>query len=262
MIDIHVHFWPDPLAPKAISTLSERSGLTPTTDGTLASTENELRLHGVTNACLMNIATKPSQVETLTDAAAKLNSGFWRSFASIHPGYENWHDEMVRISELGIKGIKLHPDYQGFYIDDDDMVKRYELADSLGLIILFHAGLDIGLPDTIHGTPKRFSNIAQVFTKGRVIMAHMGGFEMLDEVIEFLPGTSCFIDTSFSTERLTKPEFDRLYDAFGAERMLYGTDTPWGSSRITIDRINSWVESAADREKIFHGNAASLLGIR
>ena len=262
MIDIHVHFWPDSLAPKAIKTLSEHADLEPTTDGTLSSTEKLLRSYGVTHACLMNIATKPSQVETLTDSAARLNTGFWTSFASIHPGYENWRDEMHRISELGIKGIKLHPDYQEFYIDDDEMVKRYELADELGLIVLFHAGLDIGLPDIIHGTPRRFANIAQVFKKKRVIMAHMGGFDMLEEAIEFLPGTGCLVDASFSTERMTKQEFDRLLAAFGADRILYGTDTPWGSSQGTIDRINNWVDNAADREKIFHGNAASLLGIR
>lgn len=261
MIDIHVHYWPDTLAPKALGVLQQRSGLTPTTDGTLADTERVLRSYGVTTACLMNIATKPSQVEVLTDNAARLNSGFWCSFASIHPAYENWHDEMHRIAELGIKGIKWHPDYQGFYIDDDEMVKRYELADSLGLTVLFHAGVDIGLPGAVHCTPERFKHIADVFANGKVILAHMGGFDLVGEVLEHLPQTGCFIDTSFSTERMTEKEFKDVYNAFGADRMLYGTDTPWGSSRVTIDRINSWIGSEADREKIFHGNAAKLLGI-
>lgn len=74
IIDFHVHIFPDKIAKKAIGNLARISGLTPFTDGTIKDTMDKLKACGVDKAVFLNIATKPSQMTTINDEAARLNS--------------------------------------------------------------------------------------------------------------------------------------------------------------------------------------------
>jgi len=91
---------------------------------------------------------------------------------------------------MGLKGIKFHPDYQKFFVDDKKMFPIYETAFGLGLIVVFHAGVDIGLPAPYHATPERLEKIVRTFPRCKVVAAHMGGFSLWDDVERFLVGTT------------------------------------------------------------------------
>ena len=138
IIDFHVHIFPDKIAKKAIGNLARISGLTPFTDGTIKDTMDKLKACGVDKAVFLNIATKPSQMTTINDEAARLNSMYenFTSFGSVHPDGENCLNELERINSLGIRGIKLHPDYQVFFANDKKCTQYMIYAASWPCLLL------------------------------------------------------------------------------------------------------------------------------
>ncbi len=140
IIDFHVHTFPDKLAPRVIPKLSEAAGIEPQTDGTINDTLEKMKEWGVDRAVILNIATAPTQQNTINSVAAENNHLPLYTFGSVHPDGEDKISELKRIKELGLYGIKMHPEYQQFYVDDEKALPIYEECSALGLPIVFHAG--------------------------------------------------------------------------------------------------------------------------
>ncbi|WP_010681103.1 amidohydrolase family protein, partial [Acetivibrio cellulolyticus] len=126
--------------------LAKRAKIEARLDGTVNNIKESMKKAGIDKSVVLSIATKPSQTEKINTWSSCIQDDSIVAFGSVHPENENWKDELLRLKEMGIKGIKLHPDYQKFFVDDKKMYPIYELAVDLGLVILFHAGMDIGLP--------------------------------------------------------------------------------------------------------------------
>ena len=151
-IDFHTHCFPDKIAEKAMGKLSVASGgLIPQTDGTAEGLRREMKKDGVDISVVMNIATNAHQQHSVNDFAASLVSDDLIPFGSVHPDAPDALEELERIRSLGLKGVKFHPEYQQFYVDDEKMFPIYKKISDLGLITLFHAGGDIGFPPPYHG---------------------------------------------------------------------------------------------------------------
>ena len=147
LIDFHTHCFPDALAERAIEKLSfVGGGLEPYTNGTVTDLRRAMREHGVDISVVLNIATNPRQQKNVNDFAAAIHGEDLVAFGSVYPDAPNAMDELDRIHQLGLRGVKLHPDYQGFSVDDPKYKPLYRKISSLGLITLFHAGHDIGFP--------------------------------------------------------------------------------------------------------------------
>ena len=261
-IDFHTHAFPDALAARAIPNLAHTGGgLIPLTDGTVSGLLDSMDRCGVTHAVLLNIATKPSQQRHVNDWTASVNSDRIIAFGSVHPNAPDVMDELERIHCLGLKGVKLHPEYQGFDINDPKLMPVYRKIASLGLITVFHAGLDIGYMPPPRTSPAAFASILPAFDGAAVVAAHMGGYMQWDEVINHLCGLPIYLDTSFSFGRIIKPQAQRIIDLHGPDRILFGTDLPWNEADTESRLINSLDLSESDREKIFFKNAAALLNI-
>ena len=142
LIDSHIHVFPDALAPKVIPKLAAISGYDNQTDGTLASTLEKMREWGVDKGVFFSIATKPSQQKSINDFCASIASDTVIPFGSVHPDAPDWEPELERIAALGLKGIKLHPDYQDFDMDEPRVLPIFQKARDLGLCVAVHAGLD------------------------------------------------------------------------------------------------------------------------
>jgi predicted TIM-barrel fold metal-dependent hydrolase len=170
VVDFHVHCFPDDLAPRAVKLLSERADLSPRLNGTVEDIRNSMKRANVDYSVLLNIATKPSQTEKMNTWAAEVNKDGIIAFGSVHPDYEEYEKELVRIKSLGLKGIKFHPDYQFFYVDEERVFPIYELAVKLGLVIVFHAGVDVGLPPPYHCNPQRLKRVIEAFRKGDLLL--------------------------------------------------------------------------------------------
>ncbi len=262
IIDFHTHCFPDDMAPKVVPLLAGAAGIKPVLDGTLQGLKNSMERAGIDLCVLQHIATKPNQTPVVNDWAAQVQGGGIISFGSIHPDYPHWEDELIRVKKLGIKGFKFHPDYQCFFIDDEKMFKIYEKIFELELIILFHAGLDIGMDPPYHCTPERLLRVMEKFPGGRIVAAHMGSYDYWDQVELMLAGKDIYFDTSYSFNDLGAEKMSRLIKLHGTDKVLFGTDSPWTDQGTELENINSLTLSRDDKHKIFGENAANLLKIK
>lgn len=262
LIDMHVHMFPDRLAPKALGRLAETCHTRPFADGTAEGTKAALRSWGVSGATVMNIATKPSQQRTVNDWAAKIQDGFFRCFGSVHPAAEDAAEELARIKALGLSGVKLHPDYQDFFVDEERMFPIYETLSALGLPVTFHAGRDPISPDVIHARSCAIAGIAGMFPRLTVIAAHMGGLTTFDEAEESLIGMeNVYLDTALACRSCGAEQMKRMIRGHGAERILFASDCPWSRSRDELDFLQKLGLRDDELEQILYKNAERLLGL-
>ena len=260
--DSHVHFFPDFLAQKALTRLADVCGCPYYSEGTRKDTLDKLQSWGCSGALLLSIATNQKQQTSVNDFAAASQAGPLYAFGSVFPGAENMREELARIKALGLLGVKLHPDYQDFFVLEDRAMQIYEEAEKLGLPVAFHAGRDPYSPDAVHCTPKALGEIAQLFPKLTIIAAHMGGLEMPKEAAEHLAGRkNVYFDTAFASHFLTLSQFEELIRLHGAERVLFATDCPWSTVPLERELLEASGLTAAEKEAIACQNAASLLKI-
>ncbi|MBE6529503.1 MAG: metal-dependent hydrolase [Ruminococcaceae bacterium] len=265
-ICFHSHCFPDALAPRAIGTLAENAklvGMTPHTDGTAAGTLRYLQSAGIDTALICNIATNPHQERKVNDFAIALaGEGKLFSAGSIHPESEDPEGEMNRLWAAGIKGMKIHPDYVGVSVDDPRYDRIFSLAEERGFFVVTHTGLDPVSPDRVHATAQGLLRVIRKHPGLNLIAAHMGGIGQTKEVIDLLVGTPIWFDTSLSA--LREDEWDKLriiLREHSADRILFGTDTPWSLPGREIAFLEHSRLSEKELESIFANNAKKLLQI-
>ena len=260
LIDFHTHAFPEKIAPRAMATLSNASGgLRPQTEGTACSLKQEMEKDGVDLSVVLSIATNPQQQAKVNDFAIALDRDEkFVAFGSIHPDAPDALAELERIADAGLKGIKLHPEYQGFYVDDEKMKPIYKKISQLGLITLFHAGNDLGFPPPYHATPEHLRNALRWFD-APVVAAHWGGAGYGSEVLDMLCGEDMYFDLSFGYGVISKPIAQQIVDKHGCDRLLFGSDMPWHRPAWELRLIDTLDISDSDKEKIFWQNASKLL---
>ncbi len=262
IIDFHTHCFPDKIAEMAIKSISAKGGGAKAyTDGTLRGLKKRGNDADVDFFVVLNIATNPNQQTKVNDFAASINGGRIFSFGSVHPLAENALDELDRIKELGLKGIKLHPDYQEFFVDDEKFFPLYEKAAKLGLITVFHSGVDYGLFEPVHCTPERLSKALPAFNGGVVVAAHFGGYFCWYDVEEYLVGKQIYFDTSFCYGRIPIQHAKRIVKNHGADKILFGSDLPWSKASSEIMLVKGFELPEDEYEMVIGKNAAKLLGI-
>lgn len=260
--DMHIHFFPDFLAKRTIASLNVTvPELVPETDGGREDTIEKLKDWHCCGGLLLSIATNARQQKSVNNFAAESQQKGIYAFGSVFPGAEDAIEELRRIKALGLKGIKFHPDYQNFYVDDEKFFFIYEEIEKLGLPVTFHTGFDPVTPDVIHCTPKGLGKVADKFPSMRIISAHMGGRNP-EEAINYLSERkNIWFDTAFINEFLTPEAFEGLVCKFGADRVLFGSDCPWSSVPKVVRVIEAASLSNEDKEKIYYKNALGLLDV-
>ena len=262
LIDFHTHAFPEKLASRVMQSLSHSSGgLVPQTDGTLEGLRSQLRQEGVDRAVLLSIASNPKQQTNVNNFAIEANkqADFW-AFGSVHPDAPDALEELERLKEAGIQGIKLHPEYQGFYADDPKMKPIYEKLSQLGLIVLFHAGMDIGFLPPYHATPKHILG-ALKWLDTPVVAAHWGGLSAYPEMVEQLCGIEgLYMDLSSCYGAIPRPVAQQILDKHGADRLLFASDMPWQRPSWQLRLLDTLEMTEEQREAICWKNAMQLLG--
>lgn len=278
VIDFHTHIFPEKIALGTVQLLSAKSKTIPFSDGTLSGLLNNMQRADINFSVILPVATKPEQVEKINNSAALTNEKFFAqgiiSFAAMHPDFENFSAELLRIKNLGFKGIKIHPVYQSTNLDDKKYLKIFYRAAELDLIVVTHAGLDIGFPGVVRCSPQMSKNVVEQVGDFKFVLAHMGGWKNWSEVLKILAGKKIFIDTSFSTgtipaqknfvgekNLLGAKDFLEFIKIFGAEKILFGTDSPWTSATDSINFIKKLSITDTEKEKILGLNAKNLLGL-
>ncbi len=279
IIDFHTHIFPDPIAPKAVAKLQSVSHTRIFSDATAGGLAADMKERGVDFSVVLPVATNPGKVPHMNDVCAAGNNGDGLiHFGAIHPDFAGWHAELGRIRELGLKGIKIHPVYQGVDLDDVRYLRILERCAELDLIVVAHAGIDIGYPQEIRCDPVRSRRALAQVPGVKLVLAHMGGWKNWEVVAENLADTGCYLDTAFSLgqidpleadfysprqrQLLSQEDFTALVKAFGADRVLFGTDSPWTHSQREIRKILSLTGLTEEEKMLILGeNACTLLGI-
>ena len=258
--DVHAHAYPDALAAKAMSVLCKANpSAVPASDGTISGLLSAMDGGGITQSWVMPIATKPHQAASILKWVCQFKSGRLLPFASVHPKSENFAQELKAIKDSEIKGIKLHPMYQNFAADDPEIFPLYEEISSLGFITMFHAGWDIGFPESRNASADKFAKVLQNFPKMKIILAHMGGWRREHDTLQWLCGKNVWFDTSF-IEEIPPEERRKMFNAHGTDKFLFGTDCPWAFPGKSVFFIQNIPElSCIEKEKIFFKNAESLI---
>ncbi len=262
IIDFHTHTFPDKIADKAIASLVKKGGIQPYRSGTVASLKETMEQSSVDYSVVLPVATHPKQETTINRVSAELNGKNNLFFAGgIHPDCDDVESTLDFIKESGLFGIKLHPDYQGAHFDDPRYINIMKKAFKRGLYVVAHAGLDVAYPDHIHCTPDMILNALSQFgglADGKLILAHLGGFMLADEVLEKLIGLPVYMDTAVALSYY--PEKCReIIIRHGADRILFGSDSPWADQAEFVKIIKSYGFSKEDEEKIFYQNASKIL---
>ncbi len=260
IIDAHAHIFPDKIAKKAVAGIGNfYSELKMNCDGTAESLIREGEAAGISKFIVQSVATVPVQVESINDFIAgcvKKYPDKFIGFAAMHPDYENTEKEIDRAISLGLKGVKLHPDFQQFAIDDPKAMKIYEIIEGR-LPLLIHTG-DIRYN---FSRPEMLVKVLDRFPKLDIIAAHFGGWSEWDNAAKILGGRRLWVDTSSSLYSMTPEHAGKLIDAYGVDNVLFGTDYPMWTAKHELELFNKIPLTEKEREMILHENAEKLLGI-
>lgn len=260
IIDSHCHIYPDKIADKAVEGISSFYDLPMSYNGRATTLVEEGNKIGVKHNIIFSVATTPKQVSsinTFISECVKNGQGRFTGLGSLHPDSDNVADDIEMIKSLGLKGVKLHPDFQKFRIDDEKLFPIYEACSGV-LPVLLHTGdyrYDFSNPD-------RMKNVLQKFPNLTVIGAHFGGWSVWEEACEKLSGFDNFYVDTCSSFKWLKPEKTKeIINRYGADKVLFATDFPMWAYETEFEYLMSLGLSEGDYEKILYKNAANLFGI-
>ncbi|MBR3691849.1 MAG: amidohydrolase [Clostridia bacterium] len=257
IIDSHAHIYPEKIAAKAAVTIGKFYNIQMDYDGTVDHLLQVGDAAGVDRFLVHSVATTAAQVSRINDyilGEVAEHPDRFIGFATMHPDMEEPDAEFARCMDAGLHGIKLHPDFQTFAIDDPKMDRIYGLAEGV-CPILFHTG------DRryAYSNPGRIRPVLEKFPRLQLICAHFGGYSEWDDVRRAYDGLEVWVDTSSSFFALPAEEAKKLIAFFGEDHVLFGSDYPMWNAADEIRNIRSLGLPAETEEKIFSGNLLRLL---
>ena len=213
---------------------------------------------------LRAIATKPGQVKGIISWCRQINSPRIIPFASVHP--KDYHADkwVARIAKRKLGGIKLHPMYQDFRVDDEAVFPIYRAAIDNGLPVALHTGWDIGFEDDPvpdRASPERVARVLDQLPELRLLCTHLGGWRLWQEARHFLAGRDVWWETSFCLPYMTEADFVRQIKAHRPDRVCFGTDWPWRRQDADVRRVSRLGFDPKFLDALLYGNAAEFLGM-
>jgi uncharacterized protein len=257
IIDFHAHIYPAKIAAKATQSIGAFYDAPIAYQGSPEELIKSGDAIGVERYIVHSTATKSEQVVSINDFIIGEISKDKRfvGFGTLHPGYLEFSGEIDRILKAGLRGIKLHPDFQRFRIDAHEMDPIYEALAGAGLPILVHAG-DCRFD---FSGPRRIARVLDKHPSLKVVAAHFGGYTEWDEAFELLAGRELWFDTSSTTWKLPVDAARRMIEKHDAERFLFGSDFPMWDHRDELGRFMKLGLSEAQNRAILAENAIALL---
>ena len=254
--DAHAHIYPGKIAEKATASVGDFYHIPMHNVGlphVLAQRGGEA---GIDRFLVCSVATKVEQVRSINQ--------FIQEKCEKYPqfiGLGAWHQDITDISgemddiqARGLRGIKLHPDFQEFMIDDPKMLDMYKEAHRRGLPILFHTGDS----RTEFSSPHRLMNVIDKLPDFTCIAAHLGGYSEWEEARRELSGTNVYIDTSSSLFKVSPEEAKENIAHFGVDHTMFGTDFPMWDPKEELERFFALGFSQEENQAMLYDNFARL----
>ena len=261
IIDSHCHVYPQAIAAKAVKGVSDfYDGVRSFGDGLASTVLSRWKEHGIGHAVIFSVATKMEQVDRINAFIASTveqGGGFFTGLGTAHQDVPDMAAVVDRVINLGLKGIKLHPDTQGCAIDDPRLFALYE-ACAGRIPVMLHTGdsrYDYSNPD-------RMERVLKLFPKTTFVGAHFGGWSVWDESTRRLHSyDNIFVDSS-STFHWVEPDKVKGYiRTYGSEKVMFGSDFPMWDVVPELDAMLSLRLSDSEYENIFHRTAERVFGI-
>lgn len=259
IIDFHAHLYPEKIAEKASKAIGDFYDAPMAYKGLSSELLASGSKIGVTKYLVHSAASTPKQVQTINDfikSEVDAHSEFV-GYGTIHPDYEDFENELKRVKDMGLKGVKVHCDFQHFQIDTEKMDPIYETLISLNLPILIHAGDE----RYDYDGPKRIRKVLDKFPKLTLIGAHFGGYTEWDDAMKYLVGQNVYFDTSSTLWKLPLEKANAMIKAHGAEHFFFGSDFPMWDHEFEFARFNKLDLTSKERDLILYKNAQKFLEI-
>lgn len=261
MIDFHTHIFPDHVAERSLPHLASVCKTMPYTNGKTNGLLRSTKEAGLLCSVVLPVVTTSKQFDSIHRFAIQFLEGDLISFGGIHPEQDDYKERLRWIKKQGLKGIKLHPDYQGTYFNDIRYKRILSYATELDLIIVTHAGADPLCPNDVHCTPQMAAEVIAEVKPEKLILAHMGGNQMAEEVERHLIGKPVYFDTAYVMDKLEKEQFVRMVRNHGADNVLFASDSPWGGQKEYVAYFQNLLFSETEKRQIGYENAKRLLNL-
>lgn len=278
IIDFHTHNFPDSLAARAVEVMCGKlaagghGDFRPVGDATVATQLRDMDRAGVDLSVNCPVCTLPGNFDAIFRRALALRGGACGAavaernvqLGSVHPADPDFREHVRLLKENGFPGVKIHPNYMGVRLDDPALVPFFSELRDAGLFVLSHTGYDPGFPGTPDAAgPDQIAALLAAVPGLKFVAAHLGGEcrcpAHATDVL--LPFETCWIDTAAMYWRDDEPETRRICAEWPADRMVFGTDYFWRDEAHLAEWVRSLRPDPAERELIFHANAAKLLGL-
>jgi uncharacterized protein len=260
IIDFHTHAFPDELAARAMESLQHGCDVKAQLDGKISSLLASMDSCDIETSVVCSIATKPSQFEPILKWSEKIRTRRIIPLPSVHPDDEHCLDRISLIKKSGFKGVKMHPFYQNFFLDEPKMLPIYERICDENLILMMHTGFDIAFEWIRRCDPAKIVYVIEKFPHLKFISTHLGAWEDWQEVQRLLIGKPIYMELSMSLEYL-KPEVAKnMILAHPADYVLFGSDSPWTSQKNTLKLLRQLHVGTERENLICRQNTARLLG--
>lgn len=261
IIDFHVHIFPDKIAEKAAHAVGKFYDIPMCLDGKLSTALREMDRAGVGRFVAHSVATTPAQVARINDFILESHNSYPERiipFAALHPDVEDVEKTVDDIIAAGFKGVKIHPDIQGFRLDDENVLKMIgAVAGRLPLLI--HTG-DYRYDNS---GPARMNHVLELYPDLIAICAHLGGYSEWERAAASpLPANpNVYVDTCSSLFAVSPKRAVEIIRLYGPDRVMYATDYPMWSPTEELERFMELELTSEERENILHRNAEKLLGL-
>ena len=254
VIDVHNHINPDRIA-EAVMKVMRSSGMTLFGSVTIGGLRSSMERAGIDGAIVFCLAEKPSVVKPANDFLISVcDNKRLIGLGTIHPDYEDYKEEIRRLRENSIKGVKFNSLIQNFYPDDEKLFHIYEeLGDDM--IAFIHGGGP-------QATPQRLARVLDGFPQMKVVIPHFGGQHDLEEAKRHIVGRNVYLDTSWPPRVADLPPetVADIIKSHGSDKVLFGSDYPTADPKVEIEYIRSLPISDDEKERILWRNAKELFG--
>lgn len=257
--DVHTHIFPPKIAEKAVKSIGDFYEIPMTSEnGTSEALLKSGEEIGVCKYLVFSTATKKEQVESINRfiiSECEKHSEFM-GLGTMFTEYENFENEIKFLKENGIKGIKLHPDFQKFAFDDKRLYPVFECLSANKMFVLTHSG------DKRYSfsNPDKITRVAKDFPKMNVIAAHFGGWSEWDTVAEMPKLENVFYDTSSTLAMTDKETVMKIFSKFDRSHFFFGTDFPMWGHKEELERFLSLNLGEKTNEDILYNNFEKFYG--
>jgi predicted TIM-barrel fold metal-dependent hydrolase len=263
IVDFHAHIYPEKVAAKILPAAKKKLKVAVPGTGAPEDLLSRMNRSGIDRSVILPLAKGREDVSTLNQWVQSVCRHGLIAFGAVHPFMDNLDEELDRLAALGVRGVKMMPLLQGVYPDDPKCGRLYEAIIEREMILVTHAGRDPLDRAEVFGTPERFARTIESYPDLKLVLAHLGGLRMYDDVRRYLliAGKNVYFDTAYVSFYLKEDEMAGLIKDIGSDRVLFGSDYPWEDPGRALGILRGLDLSVGEMESILSQTATRLLGL-